>query len=70
MEDELATRIEIVEKLRTQSHEAERELREMQRRYKEQVNGLSSLLNQSCSSIIRLRPSRRSAKLSMITSST
>jgi hypothetical protein len=37
MEDELATRIEVVEKLRIQSRDSERETREMHRRYNEQV---------------------------------
>jgi predicted nuclease with TOPRIM domain len=38
MEDELATRIEVVEKLRVQSREIEKERRDLQRRYNEQVS--------------------------------
>jgi predicted nuclease with TOPRIM domain len=38
MEDELATRIEVVEKLRIQSRELEKERRDLQRRYNEQVS--------------------------------
>lgn len=36
-EDEMATRMEVAEKLRSQVREAEREKRELQRRYNEQV---------------------------------
>jgi phage host-nuclease inhibitor protein Gam len=38
MEDEMAARIEVLEKLRTQSRELEKERRDLQRRYNEQVS--------------------------------
>jgi len=37
-EDELAARIEVIEKLRSQVRELEREKRDVQRRYNEQVH--------------------------------
>jgi hypothetical protein len=37
MEDELSTRIEVLEKLRVQSREMDKERRDLQRRYNEQV---------------------------------
>jgi len=37
MEEEMAARIEVAEKLRTQVRELEREKRDVQRRYNEQV---------------------------------
>lgn len=38
MEDEMAARIEVTEKLRTQVREMEKEKRDIQRRYNEQVS--------------------------------
>jgi predicted nuclease with TOPRIM domain len=40
MEDEFTTRIEVAEKLRTQVRELERDKRDLQRRYNEQVSYL------------------------------
>lgn len=37
MEDEMAARIEVIEKLRTQVRDLEKEKRDIQRRYNEQV---------------------------------
>lgn len=55
MEDELATRIEVVEKLRIQSREVEKERRDMQRRYNEQVRGDTTLSGQALSDPFRYR---------------
>jgi hypothetical protein len=42
MEDEMSTRIEVAEKLRTQVRELEKERRDLHRRYNEQVSPQSS----------------------------
>ena len=42
MEEEMAARIEVTEKLRAQVRELEREKRDLQRRYNEQVRFVSS----------------------------
>jgi len=42
MEEEMAARIEVTEKLRGQVRELEREKRDLQRRYNEQVRFVSS----------------------------
>ena len=47
MEEEMAARMEVAEKLRTQVRELEKEKRDIQRRYNEQVGPASKLFD-SC----------------------
>ena len=68
MEEEMAARIDITEKLRTQVRELEKDKRDIQRRYNEQVRPSMLLYLYPLKCLARLRHSRRNAKHSMITS--
>lgn len=69
-EEDTATRLEVMEKLRIQARELERDKRELQRRYNEQVGALAHLLRGDIThTSLRHLPSKRSVKLFTITNS-
>lgn len=70
MEEEMAARIEVSEKLRAQVRELEREKRDLQRRYNEQVRFCLFSYFVYTWMIRRHRHLRQSAKQPMITNST
>ena len=62
VEEEMAARIEVIEKLRNQTRELEKEKRDAQRRYNEQACCVTRLAIPAHSHTTRLLRSRRSGK--------